>query len=82
KNTTRWKDNARLVKYNSGSVRTQGKQEFLYGRIEAKIKLPKGKGVFPAFWTLGSDFHMDGRINPKQGYDWPSVGEIDIMELI
>lgn len=44
--------------------------------------MPKGKGVFPAFWTLGSDFHMDGRINPKQGYDWPSVGEIDIMELI
>lgn len=82
RNTKKHNNNARLVKYNSGSVRTQGKQEFLYGRIEAKMKLPKGKGIFPAFWTLGADFHMDGRINTNQGYDWPSVGEIDIMEII
>ena len=40
---------ARKVKYDSGSVRTAGKKEFLYGRIEMKAKLPKGKGAFPAF---------------------------------
>ncbi|WP_161981006.1 family 16 glycosylhydrolase [Streptococcus sp. S784/96/1] len=73
--------NARLVHYNSGSVRTVGKQEFLYGRLEAKMKLPKGQAVFPAFWTLGADFTLDGRIETGQGYGWPSTGEIDIMEL-
>ena len=72
----------RQIIYNSGSVRTHGKQEFLYGRIEMKAKLPKGKGAFPAFWTLGSDFMLDGDINPEQGYGWPSTGEIDIMEII
>lgn len=72
----------RKVIYNSGSVRTHGKQEFLYGRIEMRAKLPKGQGVFPAFWTLGSDFVLDGDINSKQGYGWARCGEIDIMELI
>ena len=72
----------RKVIYNSGSVRTHGKKEFLYGRIEMKAKLPKGQGVFPAFWTLGSDFVLDGDINSQQGYGWARCGEIDIMELI
>ncbi len=71
----------RNVIYNSGSVRTHGKYEFLYGRIEMKAKLPKGKGVFPAFWTLGADFVLDGHIDSKQGYGWARCGEIDIMEL-
>ena len=74
--------NARKVIYNSGSVRTHAKKEFLYGRIEMKAKLPKGKGAFPAFWTLGADFLLDGDINSEQGYGWPSCGEIDIMEII
>lgn len=82
RNTTRWGDNARLVKYNSGSVRTEGREEFLYGRVEARMKLPEGKGAFPAFWMLGADFHMDGRVNMEQGYSWPSTGELDIMEII
>ena len=72
----------RQVIYNSGSIRTHGKQEFLYGRIEMKAKLPKGKGAFPAFWTLGSDFTLDGRISSEQGAPWPVCGEIDIMEMI
>ncbi|WP_282709415.1 family 16 glycosylhydrolase [Ligilactobacillus sp. Marseille-Q7487] len=72
----------RKVIYNSGSIRTHGKQEFLYGRIEIRAKLPKGKGVFPAFWTLGSDFTLDGKINSQQGAPWPVSGEMDIMELI
>lgn len=82
RNTEKWGSAARQVKYNSGSVRTHGKQDFLYGRIEAKMKLPKGKGAFPAFWTLGSDFHLDGRISETHGYGWPQTGEIDIMEMI
>ena len=81
-NTARHGDNARLVKYNSGSVRTEGREEFLYGRVEARMQLPEGKGAFPAFWMLGADFHMDGRINMEQGYSWPSTGELDIMEII
>ena len=72
----------RKVIYNSGSVRTAGKKEFLYGRIEMKAKLPKGKGAFPAFWTLGADFNLDGDISSRQGYGWPACGEIDIMEMI
>ncbi len=72
----------RRVIYDSGSVRTHGKYEFLYGRIEMKAKLPRGKGVFPAFWTLGADFVLDGDIDSKQGYGWARCGEIDIMELI
>lgn len=75
-------DASRKVIYNSGSVRTHGKTEFLYGRIEMKAKLPKGKSVFPAFWTLGSDFTVDGDVSSEQGYGWPRTGEIDIMELI
>ncbi|MER0122344.1 glycoside hydrolase family 16 protein [Streptococcus sp. ZJ93] len=78
----RGKNNARQVIYDSGSIRTVGKQEFLYGRIEARVKLPKGKGAFPAFWTLGSDFILDGDITSHQGYGWPSTGELDIFELI
>ncbi len=73
---------SRTVIYNSGSVRTQGKQEFLYGRIEMKAKLPMGQGVFPAFWTLGADFTLDGDVASNQGYGWARCGEIDIMELI
>ncbi len=72
----------RRVIYNSGSVRTHGKQEFLYGRIEMRAKLPKGQGVFPAFWTLGSEFIINGDIASEQGYPWARCGEIDIMELI
>ncbi|MBS6503200.1 MAG: family 16 glycosylhydrolase [Clostridium sp.] len=82
RNTAKHGSVARNVIYDSGSVRTHGKMEFLYGRIEMKAKLPKGKGAFPAFWTLGADFMLDGDINPQQGYGWPSTGEIDIMELI
>lgn len=76
------RDARRQVIYNSGSVRTHGKREFLYGKLEISAKLPKGQAVFPAFWTLGADFHLDGKINGDQGRGWPATGEIDIMELI
>ena len=44
-----------------------------YGKIEARIKLPRGQGVWPAFWMLGKDI-------PPAG--WPESGEIDIMENV
>lgn len=66
--------------YTSARLLTQGLQEFQYGRIEARIKVPYGAGFWPAFWMLGSDFQR----NPDEPYDsnWPDVGEIDIMEHV
>ncbi len=55
--------------YTSGRVNTGGRVMMTYGRIEARIKLPAGKGLWPAFWMLG----VNG--------NWPACGEIDIMEL-
>lgn len=59
--------------YTSARLKTQGKQTFKYGKIEARIKMPKGQGIWPAFWTLGSDITTVG---------WPRSGEIDIMEHV
>ena len=60
-------------KYTSGRIKTQGQQAFAYGRIEARIKLPEGQGIWSAFWMLGEDFPNNG---------WPQSGEIDILENI
>jgi beta-glucanase (GH16 family) len=57
--------------YTSGRILTRGLFEQQYGRIEARILLPRGQGVWPAFWMLGSNFADVG---------WPECGEIDIME--
>ncbi len=59
--------------YTSARITTQNKFDFKYGRIEARIKLPYGQGIWPAFWMLGANFNSVG---------WPSCGEIDIMELV
>ncbi len=66
--------------YTSGKVITQDLQEFQYGRIEARIKVPEGAGLWPAFWMLGSDFSR----NPDDPVDsnWPQAGEVDIMEYV
>lgn len=82
RNTARLGQDARLVTYNSGSVRTHAGRDFLYGLIEVRARLPRGKGAFPALWTLGLDFTLDGRVADDQGYGWPSTGEIDIAEMI
>jgi beta-glucanase (GH16 family) len=60
-------------KYSSARIKTQGLHAWQYGRIEARIKLPYGQGIWPAFWILGEDFSTDG---------WPACGEVDIMEFI
>jgi len=59
--------------YTSARLKTKGLQEFQYGRIEARLKVPAGAGLWPAFWMLGNDFN---------GSNWPDCGEIDIMEYI
>lgn len=57
--------------YTSARIKTQGLFEQVYGRFEARIKLPYGPGLWPAFWMLGNNKDSDG---------WPQCGEIDIME--
>lgn len=64
--------------YNSGSIETFGHQDVLYGKIEMRAKLTNGKGFWPAFWTLGSEWTSEGQL--EEGTAWPDCGEIDIME--
>jgi beta-glucanase (GH16 family) len=59
--------------YTSSRLKTQGKFTIAYGKIEARIQLPYGQGIWPAFWALGADINTVG---------WPKCGEIDIMENI
>ena len=58
--------------YTSARITTMDKVEVGPARIEARIKLPSGDGLWPAFWMLGEDFDVVG---------WPTCGEIDILEL-
>jgi beta-glucanase (GH16 family) len=59
--------------YTSARLKTLGKFSQTYGRFEARIKIPYGQGMWPAFWMLGDDIEKVG---------WPACGEIDIMENI
>lgn len=59
--------------YTSARMQTKGKREFTYGRMDIRAKLPKGKGIWPAIWMLGSAI---------DSVPWPTSGEIDIMELL
>ena len=59
--------------YTSARLKTQGLFSQAYGRFEARIKIPAGQGMWPAFWMLGNDISTVG---------WPKCGEIDIMENI
>lgn len=59
--------------YTSARMITKGKRTFQYGRIDIRAKLPKGQGIWPALWMLGSNIDNVG---------WPACGEIDIMEYL
>lgn len=60
--------------YTSARLETTGKYSFTYGRIAARIKVPSGAGLWPAFWALGE---------PAPGAEsWPATGELDVMELL
>jgi beta-glucanase (GH16 family) len=63
----------KTANYTSASLETRGHFEFTYGRIEVRAKLPKGRGAWPAIWTLGSNISTVG---------WPACGEIDVMEHV
>lgn len=58
--------------FTSARLTTAGLYTTLYGRVEARIKLPTGRGIWPAFWMLGDSYNEVG---------WPQTGEIDIMEF-
>jgi beta-glucanase (GH16 family) len=59
--------------FTSARLKTARKIGFMYGRMEARIKMPQGVGTWPAFWMLGGDL--------LDGVPWPECGEIDIMEF-
>jgi len=60
-------------KYTSARLLTKNRFEVAYGRVEARIKVPRGAGLWPAFWMLGTDIDQ---------VNWPQTGEIDIMENV
>jgi beta-glucanase (GH16 family) len=60
-------------RYTSARLLSKGKYELTYGRIEARIKVPTGAGMWPAFWMLGTNI---------DSVSWPASGEIDIMENV
>jgi beta-glucanase (GH16 family) len=59
--------------YTSARLKTQGKFTLTYGKVEARIRVPHGQGIWPAFWMLGANIASAG---------WPACGELDIMENI
>jgi beta-glucanase (GH16 family) len=63
-----WEQQRPTIDYTSACLTTQGKYNFLYGRLEVCARIPTAGGAWPAIWTLGS------------GMEWPSCGEIDLME--
>jgi len=65
--------NGAKFNYTSARLKTQGLFSQAYGRFEARIKLPAGQGMWPAFWMVGENIGSDG---------WPKCGEIDIMENV
>jgi len=68
--------------YTSAKLWSKDLQEFRYGRIEARTKVPSGSGLWPAFWMLGADFDPHVDENYVFTSNWPFCGEIDIMEYI
>ena len=59
--------------HTSARLITEQKQEFAYGRVDTRVKVPVGSGIWPAVWSLGNDFREVG---------WPQTGEIDFMESV
>lgn len=66
--STDWKTARRYINYTAASIKTAGKRSWLYGRFEIRAKVTNLDGTWPAIWTLGNSC------------EWPSNGEVDIME--
>lgn len=60
-------------RYTSARLKSAGRYEPTYGRFEARLKLPRGQGLWPAFWLLGANCGSTG---------WPQCGEIDVVESV
>jgi len=73
KDAKNWKKKWSHAQYTSASLTTKNLAEWTYGLIEIKAKLPKGRGLWPAFWMMGNNHKTVG---------WPECGEIDIMEHV
>lgn len=67
------KESSGSMNYSSARLVSKNKGDFLYGRIEARAKLPAGRGTWPAIWMLPTDWAYG---------NWPKSGEIDIMEHV
>jgi len=65
--------NREFAEYTSASLTTLDRASWTFGRIEVRAKLPRGRGTWPAIWTLGANIREEG---------WPLCGEIDIMEFV
>ncbi len=65
-----------MDQYTSARMNTANKHTWQYGKISARIKLPRGKGMWPAFWMLGANINENGGDTP-----WPQCGEVDILEF-
>ncbi|WP_231116035.1 glycoside hydrolase family 16 protein [Motilibacter rhizosphaerae] len=68
-----WSDAYGSRAYTSARLETKGRLTFTYGRVEARMLVPGGAGLWPAFWSLGSDI---------DAVDWPRSGELDVMESL
>ncbi len=66
--STDWRKSRQYINYTASSIKTVGKQSWLYGRFEVRAKVTNQTGTWPAIWTLGNSC------------EWPSNGEVDIME--
>lgn len=68
-----WNGDGQTKEYTSARLRTLGKGDWLYGKVEVRALLPKGRGMWPAIWMLASEEKYGG---------WPKSGELDIMENV
>lgn len=67
------RENYNGAQFTSARIKTEGKFEFTYGKIEFRAKLPFGGGTWPALWLLGADYQTN---------TWPAAGEMDVMEHV
>jgi len=68
-----WDKSRPTAAYTSASLQSKGKAEWTYGRIDIRLKVPEGRGTWPAAWLLGANIDKAG---------WPRCGEIDMMEYV